>query len=148
LDCGTLLGAIRQNDFISKDTDVDIAAFEDDYAKSLEIVNDLNLLNEHNMICKRKKGKGVHEKIISLQIIGSNTYIDIYFWKWKPKLDKIEFKSKKYNAPYNSEMYLEYLYGPEWRIPCSDGCHANSYKHKEGIKNSTYFKQNKLISNF
>ena len=143
LDCGTLLGVIREKDFLGHDTDVDISSFEDDYDKALQIVNNRTLLEKYNIECWRNQ-----KILISFNMKDKTTYIDIYFWHWKPKLSNINFKNNIYNVPYNPEEYLEHLYGPKWGIPCKENCHADPYNHFEGVKKSKYFEKYKIKSNF
>lgn len=122
---GTLLGAIRENDFIDYDEDIDIYIL-DEYREGF-----LNLLFE-----LRKNGFEVARYLKSdlLSIIRENEYIDIYFFKktlfgsrvcladtisgkYLENSKKILFLGEQYSIPFNYERILEILYGKSWRIP-------------------------------
>jgi phosphorylcholine metabolism protein LicD len=147
LDCGTLLGAVRDNDFIGHDTDVDIAAYESNYNRARKLTDDTELLKSLNIKRLRTSADSYNRKILSFGVIDSTTYIDIYFWKWIPKRTRITFKNKLYVVPKYPEQYLEYLYGEDWKIPIKND-HAGSRHHKEDVKNSQYFIKHHTRSRF
>jgi cytidyltransferase-like protein len=111
LDCGTLLGCIRENGLMEKDTDVDITIHLSywDKLKSIDF-NKYGLERTRTRSCK-KKGY-----IISVKTEYSDLYCDIYANPAFPQLDVKEMNNKNYCIPINSDLYLTQLYG-NWKIP-------------------------------
>lgn len=124
---GTLLGAIREQDFISHDEDIDIAMSITDleHFKSL-----LFVLRENGFEVARFERRGL------MSIIRNGEYIDIYFFtpyakdnrlstcicelcevKYINNTTQMEFQGEMYTVPQDSEELLNFFYGKDWRTP-------------------------------
>ena len=133
---GTLLGAIRENDFITHDEDIDVAILDEDRDDFLNI---LNIFLNNNFTIGRYA-----DDILSL--IRNGEYIDIYIFrkklfgyrefgnerlKEKYLIDIVDynFMDSKFKIPKESEKYLIKHYGANWRIPLKDAhaCNPNLY---------------------
>jgi len=129
---GTLLGAVREGDFISHDSDIDIGVYDTDKEKFLGL---LFTLKELGLELVR-----FDKELVSLMKGGE--YIDVYFFKKKmlPKsgwycgglympskyldsLDQIAFHGHNFSCPGNHVNLLVFLYGENWKVPVRD-CHA------------------------
>ena len=127
LSFGTLLGAVREHDFISHDEDIDLIMFKKDLQKFLSL---LFVLRENGYEIVRYESRGF------LSIMRKGEYIDIYFFEDYPE-DKsltyccrdmyskklledtaeIEFQGAMFQAPRDYEKYLEFNYGKNWHTP-------------------------------
>ena len=136
LDCGTLLGCIRENGLMEKDTDIDITIHLSnwDKLKSIDFKKyGLQLIRILNGYPEKINGN-----MISVKTQYGNLYCDIYTNPAFPQLDNKILNGKSYNIPLNSELYLTQLYG-NWKIP--SGKHANTKYHRgSGLVNSKYSK--------
>lgn len=131
---GTLLGAIRDNDFIEHDEDTDTYVLEKDRASILALLFDL-----------RKVGFEVarYENCL-LSLIRNDDYIDIYIFKknifnvytcngyvvqsrYMDKFSTVNFLGEVFNTLDNPIFFLEKVYGKDWRIP-KKGCNAKVYQ--------------------
>lgn len=121
---GSLLGLIREGDFIENDDDIDVLLSIKDRAKLINRLQQLRLeitVNELSIIQFLIEGIG---------------HIDVYFYedrntdiliKWDGNLlfskndiwplRNTRFKNFFINIPYNSEKILEETYGANWRTP-------------------------------
>jgi len=136
LDCGTLLGCIRENGLMENDTDVDITIHLSNWDKLKSIdFNKYGLLRTRTYNGFPEKADG---NMISVKTKYHNIYCDIYTNPAFPKLDYKILNGKRYNIPLNSELYLTQLYG-NWKVPSEK--HASTVYHRgNGLVNSEYFK--------
>lgn len=141
---GTLLGAIRENNFIEYDQDTDIFILEEDRKSFLSSLFEL-----------REKGfeLGRIDDIL-MSLTRNGEYIDIYIFKKsfflyrkngrqyikKTHLEKsetIDLFGTNFNIPYKPIKFLEKHYGKNWETPIKD-CPARSRyfvgRYKELIK--------------
>jgi len=132
IDAGTLLGAIRDNDFIEWDKDIDISTMEKNKNKIADLKNEFNKIG--------KFGAHIRENdyLASHYILKGDFKIDIYYWKdigneyicyanrefisvispeYFKKLKKIRFKDIEIPVPDNTIEYLKEHYGESWIIP-------------------------------
>ena len=136
---GTLLGAVRDRDFITHDFDMDTMVWARDKQKVLDLAPEL----EKYGIRLRSY---VLPWIVSFDYKGVGCDVDILheaIWPWKKRyclthqmyIPKsffentalIEFLGESFTAPANLEEVLEYHYGKDWRIPSGRRGRIESY---------------------
>jgi lipopolysaccharide cholinephosphotransferase len=124
---GTLLGAVREHDFITHDEDIDVIMYKSDMEKFLTL---LFTLRDRGFELARYESRGF------LSIIRKGEYIDVYFYEEYPKdanlwyccqdickkefvfdLIPYNFLGKEYYIPRNYIQYLEYYFGLDWQTP-------------------------------
>jgi len=138
LDCGTLLGCVRDNKLIEYDSDVDITIH-------LLFWNKLKNIDfsKYDLIISRIIQEYPYKPVgnmISIKTKYSNYYCDIYANPAFPKLIDGKLYDKIYPIPFNSELYLELLYGVNWRIPISNKHADEIYRRNNGLIYSQYIK--------
>jgi hypothetical protein len=122
---GTLLGVIRENNFIEHDEDTDIFILEEQRNELLDLLFELRKIG-FEVIRYDRRGL--------FSIMRNNEYIDIYiFRKFKKGIricggeciierflletTSVEFLSETFNIPKDYLDFLFFQYGPDWRIP-------------------------------
>ena len=124
---GTLLGAVREHDFITHDEDIDLVMLKSDMPAFLDMLFELRAAGFE---LARFERRGF------LSIIRKGEYIDLYFfapYKHDPSLmhccmdicekkflydvAPMEFLGNSYMAPREYEAYLAHQYGDDWMTP-------------------------------
>ena len=150
LHTGILLGAIRDNDFIKWDWDIEISVFSEDFLPNIDLIVSKLKKNgfEIKQINKKKDDSkidffGEYPENVTGYTIWSWNYSKIrnVYWrrefslpaKFLNSFSKIKFLGRQFNCPKNPEEYLEFAYG-NWKIPLrssdKDQYNTKSYKSK------------------
>jgi len=142
---GSLLGAVRQESFAGRPSDIDLGIKEDQLDKLLKAIP--LLINSGVRTIKKHPDNTPDNQLIRLQILYQSAHIDIAVYRkkkigdrlvWVGETDRtvdskfdglsfpaedlenlklIECYGKKFLAPSNPEIYLFKLFGKNWKIP-------------------------------
>jgi phosphorylcholine metabolism protein LicD len=138
LDCGTLLGCIREGRVLLHDTDIDITIHLSEWENLLKIdYFKYGLFVKR--ICKGYPNYPAGNLLsICIQNENSDYYCDIYANPAFPLLTTAKMNNKEYPVPKDPGLYLKQLYG-NWTVP--SGGHADSQYHRNnGLIFSEYKK--------
>lgn len=129
LTWGTLLGAVRDNDFIGNDTDIDVMVFESDLQNMLRLIP--TLYENGVKLCRYSEGiiySFLYEgMILDVDIIRSSFFpYSLRYYSilecFMPKKylilgGTIHFCGMDFISMQKPEEFLEYIYGKTWKIP-------------------------------
>ncbi len=142
---GTLLGAIREGNFIEHDFDTDFIVLEELRPLFLDLLFEFS---DNGFIVGRYEND-----IISL--IRKDEYIDVYFFRkylfiyrkndiyytysrFLEKTSTYNFLGELFSIPQDFEGYLEHYYGRNWRTPIPS-LHGQDFTFNQKIK--TFFRK-------
>lgn len=123
---GTLLGALREHDFIDWDEDIDTYILDSEKDKFLDMLFELRE-NGFELVRKERRGD-------LYSIMRKGEYIDIYVYhkhchsalqtlghpapaKYLETMGTITFFDEMFNVPNEAEEFMLFNYGPSWRTP-------------------------------
>ena len=138
LDCGTLLGCIREKRLLLNDTNIDITIHLSRWEKLTNVD-----YSKYGLVLKRKYNGfpyyySGNYMCLYLEDESPDYYCDIYANPAFPILTVGEMGNNLYPVPKEPELYLKQLYG-NWMVP-SDG-HADAVYHRNnGLIFSDYKK--------
>jgi len=166
LEYGTVLGIIRENDFMAWERDIDIGILD---CPKRELI--LDRLDEHGFYYR--KGKNIYDICVNRKIVwdirlyrrGTGKLIDYYidayghfsFHKKFTDFIEIEFKGFKFNIPKLYIDYLDWNFGsnkgpaPGWRVPNSGqfsfcGYHPTKFDSNGPRSRNTWRRNSKKIA--
>ena len=133
LNSGILLGAIRDNDFIKWDWDIEISVYSKDFQPKIDLISN-TLIKNGFKITKIIRDKNNLKIDFTGYYPGDVTSYTIYGWRyskmrdvfWRKelsipskfllKLSKFSFLERQFNCPNNLDEYLTFVYG-NWKKP-------------------------------
>lgn len=126
---GTLLGIIRQNDFIPKDYDMDLAVFGRDRQNLIDLIPEFDKVGIKFTRCSEPWVYTFKYKSADCDFYMINDSCWPYNYRYVrivtkyiqrnffTELKTVNFKGVDISVPKRSEELMEYFYGREWRIP-------------------------------
>ena len=154
LSTGILLGAIRDNDLIKWDWDIEISTFDTEFFPNIDIIS--TKLQEANFkverIVRDKNNMkidfiGFYPKEVTGYTIEAFKYSKIrdVYWrkeysipsKYLNKLSKINFLGRQFNCPDHVNEFLTFTYG-DWKKP-NRTSNKNVYNTKNYKKKTSFF---------
>lgn len=125
LAAGSLLGAMREHDFITHDEDIDLNILEEEKDLLFTALHDLEV---RGFKVARYDRRGL------ISIIRNGEYIDFYIFspynddlrycsgmifpkKFVEELTTMKFKGETFYVPRETEEYLIFEYGKNWKTP-------------------------------
>jgi hypothetical protein len=118
---GTALGVLRDGGIISHDDDVDIGVWSEDLPALEQALSELE--GQGFVVYKHTRWIiGLLRRWEAIEIVISNSweqdddynnFVDSFFHKLRP----VQYLGLNFNVPEQSDAYLEFCYGPDWRTP-------------------------------
>ena len=140
---GTLLGAVRENNFIEGDQDTDLFLFREDRKLVLDCLKELEengfslIRCLDNMLSIERKGdyidlyffkqNSLADKLFNRVSCGHN-----FWWIWVSKdycdkFEEIDFLGAKFRVFKNPVKWLEFTYGKDWKVPKKESADTRTF---------------------
>lgn len=125
INCGTLLGAVRDGDFIDWDLDIDVAMKRKHENKFQDIIKCLRAkgYTANYVICRdlRPEIKEL-QHFIQITYKGISGHLGVrspkqYIGRGYFTFGKVMLRGVEFPCPGNVEKYLEEKYGKDWKTP-------------------------------
>jgi lipopolysaccharide cholinephosphotransferase len=147
---GTLLGAIREKDFLEWDDNINIAVYENDLLENIDVIKN-NFISKGFIfrVVPKKHGTkiNIHRHNHKSSIEGlyiedldkDKKYLCSNKFKHPRKYfetyGEVEFKGEIFRVPSPVEEYLSFLY-KDWKVPIklSDLSHPEKWRNKKNYK--------------
>lgn len=123
---GTMLGAMREHDFITHDEDIDLFILDKDRDKFKSMLfelreNGFELIrwDRRNTLCSVMR-QGEYLDIYIFDKLTEDTYETVGHpcpSKYLENLAPVDFQGDKFLGPAEAEEYLYYQFGKNWRTP-------------------------------
>lgn len=159
LDFGTLLGFVRQGDFLLTDPDIDIGVKREEKEKIINILNELEKIGNLSIVSRVEYANSV-PYLAGLKIYRGDTWIDIAFYfkfedkriwtisqwdkvmvfdeKYFNELQDLEVKGVVFKIPNYIEELLILKYGEDWRRPFEPGEEYDLHQRPNVESNKKY----------
>lgn len=135
---GSLLGIIRDNDFITWDEDIDLYILDEDKERFLPLLFEFkaagfDVIRYWRCGLVSIKRNGEYIDFYFLKKVGTNIRCAVgevfFFEKYFQHLTKYNFKGIELSVPEDYEEYLEFRYG-DWRTPVQYADFEMDFYHK------------------
>lgn len=128
---GTLLGSVRQGDFLSGDKDIDVGVFSDVHqGEVMDALCRTDAFTPESRVCAERAVFSVgHPTGVTIDVFthyrrggGIETAVvnpgEWLWWRFSDfTLREASFIDETFRVPSDCERYLSEMYGPNWRVP-------------------------------
>lgn len=125
-DAGTLLGFVREGDFLTHDYDIDFACRSDGQFEALRAALeadwrfDVSRVRTPDRLLQARHVNGTLLDVFR-HIRAENGWVKtshVYGWRFDDfEIETLKIGSRSISVPSPAEKYLEQMYGPDWRVP-------------------------------